>query len=892
MLRHCRRQASVVLLYDVFLAPLFFLVLSYSSHAQQVTGNLQGRLLDSLGRAVSNANIVVRGPNVQGMRGKPSDEEGYFTLHALPTGIVSVSVTHVQYQPVIFENVSVELGRTTNLGEVRLQSRSHDLPEIVVSGNRPFIDPNTTSSGTNLRSSDFEKLPIERNYRSIATLIPQANASYFGDEVNVAGGTGRETKYFVDGVDVSDWHFGRIETNLPYNFVKEIQVTTSGYEAEYRSSLGGLVNVVTHSGGNEVHGSVFGFYASDWLAAQPRVGLLDPTQGAFSNYDAGGSIGFPIVQNELWMYGAYNPTFSLREVDLPGLGTRVDKSVTHTFAGKLTWRPSQQLDLVLTSFGDPSKRTAIGDIPLPPPVALENPDPYLVNVRQGGINYSVNGSYMINERVLLDASISRIVHNEIREPSTERGKNEILFIDTTGKWSGGSFGPFSFFRHSTSSRLSATFVSASHTLKAGIEYRDHAVEADVNRQRLTRVNDTLYIQLVNRNLATVHNRIPSVFFQDSWQVAHGLRLHAGVRWDGQFLIATNGTVAQRITDQFQPRVGFVFMIDDDESHKVSGSFGRFTQELHTVLSQFYHSDQGYFYIIRYRQDPRTGSLPGDTVVNQPLRIEPEVPGLKGQYYDEFSLGYERMLSEHLKISIQGIHRTLREAIDDGWISSEGRLRLGNPGRGVLSDFPRAQRDYTALAITVEQRGDPLKFIASYVLSRNYGNYPGLFDAYFPLVGGNTSFAFDDIGALRHATGLLPNDRTHVFKFSGFYRLNFGLVAGTSFTWQSGTPLSEWAGSADGLEWFLAPRGTAGRTPAIWDLSARFIYDLRQYNSLQPRLILDVFHIGSPRRPVNIVQEQFKSVDQSGNGAGLNPDYGKAYRYQPPMSVRFGMELIF
>jgi hypothetical protein len=85
----------------------------------------------------------------------------------------------------------------------------------VISGQQLSIDPRTTTYGSNLRPSDFENLPVERNYRSMISLLLQSNTSFFGDEVNIAGATGFENKYFVDGVEVTDPLIGASGTNLP-----------------------------------------------------------------------------------------------------------------------------------------------------------------------------------------------------------------------------------------------------------------------------------------------------------------------------------------------------------------------------------------------------------------------------------------------------------------------------------------------------------------------------------------------------------------------------------------------------------------------------------------------------------------------------------------------------
>jgi len=800
---------------------LFCFVLLFcvsSGTSQQTTGDLQFRVTDSLNRPVGDVNVAVTGPHMQGVRDGVSDERGYCYILALPPGKVSVTITHAAYQAVTIKDVFIQLGRTTHLGEIRLDPRVHELPEVIVAGDKPRIDPTTTSSGANLHSSDFENLPVERNYRSIATLIPQANVSYIDDEVNFAGATGRENKYFVDGVDVTDPSFSKVGTNLPYNFIKEVDVAIGGYEAEYRSSLGGFINVITHSGGNEFHGSVFGFFSNHGLTASRRGGLLDPTQGGFSNYDVGFGIGGPIIRDELWFYAAYNPTFNRRDVEIPGHGTHLDRTLVHSFAGKLTWKASQRLNFVLTSTGDPTVRKAIGDVPpiSGTPTRLENPDPYLTDHIEGGVNMALNGSYLLGDGILLDASLSRIARDQTWEPSTERGKRDTVLIDTeTGTWSGGSFGHLSFFRSGVTARTSGTVLIGSHIVKGGIEYRTN--EQDVNLDiplTLFRHSDTLFTFLANGTRGRVQNRIYSAYVQDTWQIARSLQVHGGLRWDGQLVMGGNEKVVHRINGPFQPRVGFVFQPDDDGSQKVFGSFGRFTQEWTSALMTIY-TGTSYFYQIKYDQDPRVGGFAGDTLFNAPSDI-PDETTLKGQHYDELSLGYERIIGTNMKLRVQGTYRNLREAIN-----AVPGIGVGNPGKGLLSGFPRPRRDYTALALTVEQRGgERFHFFASYVLSRNYGNYEGLYDSYNRNIVPNVSLTYSDVNGLKNATGLLPNDRTHVFKFSGAYRFDFGLVAGISFTWQTGTPLNDMAG----LGWFLQPRGAVGRTPDIWAcLSNSFIF---------------------------------------------------------------------
>ncbi len=505
---------------------------------------------------------------------------------------------------------------------------------------------------------------------------------------------------------------------------------------------------------------------------------------------------------------------------------------------------------------------------------------------------SLSGTYTIGDNLLIDASISRINRDEIDEPSTERGKNEVLFIDTTGEWSGGFSYKASQRREVTGIKLNTTLFAGDHILKAGAEYNDNMLDLDLGYSFLFLdfYPYPPYFYAAQTQKGILRNRTPSVYIQDTWTISQNLRFNAGIRWGAQYLVASDGKVSQKIFGPVQPRIGFIFMPDEDGIQKIFGSFGRFAQDVQTGILALQLIDQNYYYEIEYNSDPRLGNVTGDTVTNISGKIHPEIPGLRGQYYDEFSLGYERMISSKIKVGAKGIYRTLREAIDDSW----PLIEYGNPGSGALADFPKAQRDYTALVLTIEKHSsERFNFEVSYVLSRNYGNYPGLFDYLYSLSFANSSRQFDDIESLKKGTGLLPNDRTHSFKFIGSYNINESFTAGLSFQWLSGTPLSKLAKVTIKIPpYFLEPRGTAGRTPSIWDLNARISYRLPVEILQDARLIFDIFHILSQREPVQYVEEQYFDVDQNGNGISPNPNYGKAFRYQKPMSIRLGMEVNF
>lgn len=873
---------------------LFLVFLVKLNYAQDIAGNIEGRIIDTLGTPLSGVNISLQSENLQGIKGTATDDNGYFRIIGLPIGNYDIRISSIGFREVTIENVQIRLAKTTFTGEIKLSQQAYNLSEIIISGEKQIIDPTSTTYGGNLRSKDFVQLPIDRSYKSIVTLLPQANTSYYGDEANIGGATGNENKYFVDGVEVTDPLIGGNGTNLPYNFIQEIELKTGGYNADSRGSLGGLLNVVTNSGTNEFHGSVFGFYTSNKLTEDRKLGLLDVTQGVFSNYDVGFGIGGPIIRDELWFYAAYNPTFNRRDVDVIGYGTSIDKTLTNLFAAKLNWRASENLNFVITTTGDPTQRDAVGrDVGIPP-ATLANSDMYFQNIREGGINFSVNGTYSSGKDFLLEGSFARVNRHDTGEPSTERGRTEVLFQDfLNDSWSGGPASSWDSFRHSSVGKIAGTVFLGEHMLNAGIEYKTNSVNNIYDYHNVERYDSVYYGESIGKGFGEVSNRIPSVFIQDSWRILLGLTLNLGIRWDDQSIVGSDGEIAQKISVPIQPRIGIVYLPDNDGSQKFFVSYGRFSQEFGLLQSANYHSGNGYNYWISFDHDPRLNHTGGDTLYNSPHVIRPEVEGLRGQFYDEFTLGYERLIGRNISVGVQGLYRTLREAIDDVWLTSENRYQFGNPGRGIFSEWPRPQRDYTALIITIERRLDErFNFLASYVLSSDYGNYEGLFDAFNHGFFPNANVSFDDLSSSRqNATGLVPNDRTHVFKFSGYYSFSFGLVAGISFIAQSGTPLSEYTWTGSGIK-FISPRGSVGKTPAIWDLNARLMYELPILSSWQTKLILDVFHIASQRKPVDIDQKHYHNIAADGNPVSPNLTYGQAFRYQPSLSARFGIEINF
>jgi hypothetical protein len=428
-------------------------------------------------------------------------------------------------------------------------------------------------------------------------------------------------------------------------------------------------------------------------------------------------------------------------------------------------------------------------------------------------------------------------------------------------------------------------------MKFGAEYEANEFEQDILISQITRSSDSVYEWAEQPLAARVRNRVPTLYAQDAWEVTPRVRVSAGLRWEAQYLSGDSGP-SRTIGSQFAPRLGFVYQPGELGSQRLFASAGRFFEQIR-AFGQIFWNGGGSLLVRQFPQNPLIDSTNGVVLADFSFDEVPATPDVVGQYYDQVTLGYERRLGTEVKLGIHGTYRILRWAIEDGVAPGDSVYRMGNPGRGPLATMPRARHRYTALELSLERSTPgPLYLLASYVLSRNVGNYTGLFatDYLDPLPNSGPQYDVPDL--MTNAYGLLPNDRTHVAKVVASYDLSFGATVGGFLTVASGTPRSELATSASGggYQTFVRSRGSAGRTPAIWslDLHAEYTPPFAMGARLRPRLLLDVFNVGNSREV--LFYEQLHYLDAARTQE--NPNYGVVTRYQAPMSARLGMVVDF
>jgi hypothetical protein len=273
-----------------------------------------------------------------------------------------------------------------------------------------------------------------------------------------------------------------------------------------------------------------------------------------------------------------------------------------------------------------------------------------------------------------------------------------------------------------------------------------------------------------------------------------------------------------------------------------------------------------------------------------------IPGLAVENSDEFTLGYEVLTGASSKLTSRFIRRSLRSSFQFGIDpSTEAYWVLGTPGKGAFSFLPEPEREYTALELSAIGTFKATSYRASYVLSRNRGNYTGLYQSDIGIVNPGSNATLSAPHQATNSTGPLPNDHTHVIKLSAFRSFGASFTGGIFATVESGSPVNMFAiGPPDALSVhyaFVRPRGSVTRTPTIWDLNLRFAYDLKTQRIPASRFILDILHVGNPQG-TTAVDELAYLKNTGSDFLNPNPQYRKPIAFQEPMMARLGFELSF
>ncbi len=716
------------------------------SAAAQTTGGIQGRVTDDQGAPLPGVGVEAKSPALQGSRIATTGGDGRYHLELLPPGDYAVAFTLAGFAKQSQTGVSVALAKETTLS---ISMKIAVSAEVTVTGEAPVVDTTTTSIGTNLDNRQVETLPTGRNYASIAQVVPGVSSdattnSSGGDPdtktISVYGSSGAENSFYIDGVNTTGSEYGFQGKNLNYEFIQAVDVKTGGYEAEYGRATGGVINVITKSGGNEFHGDAFGYYDNDSLQrSADSVVSTGGTSAGFTKKDFGLDLGGYFLKDKLWFFGAYDKVKNTQKTRLdvcdPGaaptpcgagqtarsinVATDSDRDLA---SAKLTFKITGSQSIIGTFFQDPRDDTG---------ATLDadhsvNGDPLTYQGLRsfGGKDFALRYEGLFGSQVIANVQVSRHKEQNSIGPATSAGDVPEYLDLPNNSFQTGGFGLIqdkSFKRDAFLANVA--YFAGPHEFKAGFElekeYAD-VVKRFSGGQRVKIIGasatpgQTIYqhfywttptavltrddagnlvafdAPLSQLNASPAH-QVMTAYLQDRWNVLSNLTINAGIRWDRQKIIDSTGVTQIDMKRDFAPRLGFIWDPSKDQKTKVFGSYGRYYEQIpmDLVIRSFSFERQPRTY--NYSRTDIRPDANAEAEATDVSRIaggftEPADPDIHNQYLHEFLLGAEREVAPNVAVGVKGIYRSYGEVIEDFTCSVDSDYCIGNPGKGIMQNI--------------------------------------------------------------------------------------------------------------------------------------------------------------------------------------------------------------
>ncbi len=335
-------------LQPVLLLALSALLLTGTLSAQRATGQIFGIVSDDQGAPLPGVSVTAKGPRLVGTATSVTNGQGGYRLVALPPGTYEIEFALPGFQPLVRKDIILEAEGTLTL-DITLSPATIS-EQVTVVGQSPLIDVKSTTRGSAMNRQVFSLLPKGRNFDSLLVMAPGVQSESYLAGTSVDGASGAENMWYVDGVSTTNLINGTSAQGVNYDFVEEVNFKSSGYNAEYGGSLGGVVNVLTRSGGNEFHGDVLAYYNDEALTARRRDVLqynpFDLTRDQsvlyyawdkyvgkqkWYNLEGGFDLGGYILKDRLWFFVSAMPNYNYyaRTLDYSIQGLTTPSRVVH-----------------------------------------------------------------------------------------------------------------------------------------------------------------------------------------------------------------------------------------------------------------------------------------------------------------------------------------------------------------------------------------------------------------------------------------------------------------------------------------------------------------------------------------------------------------------------------
>lgn len=918
----------------------------------QQTGEIRGKITEEKGEVLPGVSITATSPSLQGIRTALSDEDGKFRLPLLPVGAYSLTFELSGFEKLTMIDQKIHLGFTVDIPVTMNSARLS--AEITVKAPTPLIDKTKIDTSYRLNSDDLSRIPTQaRTITEVVGLTPGVTGvrvntltggSNFGatPHAGYSGETGAASfrgegdlgnNWLIDGLSSKGAAANVPGVSVNYDAWDEVQIISDGFTPQMGQGLGGFINIVTKSGGNNFHGELGGMIRDHGLRAPRREQLSAATVPQTSLDQYFGNLGGPIIKDKLWFFLSDNYFRALDStseqsvgwLSVPAGNRRVN---TNNLLGKVTLTPIKNHTLALSGTSD-NFISQSGGIGVP-----ETYTKWVNNI----FYYRLNYQGILSPDTLLTAAWGQNRRvNSSRPLNDDYGPPAYYWQDIALATNNAEFSWSAIDKRTDLSASLTHYFSlgrwSSHELKAGLSYYENLY--DVNwpstgvdfdpwpgngfddGAEVYWATSGIPIQLMEK--APYHPKNSTRGFgahiQDSLTLGH-LSLMLGLRSDTQQVFNDLGEPGWRwgFGDFLQPRASFAFDLNGNGKNIIKFGYGRFALPISCLdLQGMVNKTITGFRLYEWLgpENPTNSQLSDPSnwgfFFEQSTTATPRDvdPALKPNTMNKFLLEFDRQLGSNWALKIRGIYSYSKNLIEDIGIydpTVQGGVRF------LFTNFELKRRDYRALEFELNGKiADKLMVNASYTWSGAKGTNTGNnFELYqWDLGWGDTygwSFFGDHafvpngapekefIDTLYHGFGgrgigdegwygFLPYSVDHLVKILGTYLAPYGLAFSSNIEYLSGYHWEKKGWSEVGM-FVLFPEGRGGRTtPAHLYVDLAVGKDFRMKNGMSIGVGLNAYNLLNSQKPVSYAKQDSEL-------------FGQVWARQLPRWVQLKMTLRF
>src|SRR5262245_48430111 len=808
------------------LVPALVLAFASSLAAQgNPTGAISGRVIDPGGLAIPGVVVTVMSPVLQGTRTSTTSTNGDYIIPFLPAGEYTVTFEIPGFQTLkrtttltmaerLPLDVSLTLATVTETVTVSAQTA-----EIVT----------TATIASNFKKESLELLPVGRALNDAVLLAPGVAGTGPSGNIMMAGGMSFESQYLINGVVVNENLRGQALSLFIEDAIQETKVSTGAISAEYGRFGGGVVNMITKSGGNSFSGSFRTTFNNDgWrsLTPYPTDQTVDKITPVYE-----GTFGGPILRNKIWFFGAgrYTKPEENRTLSLTG-GNYTTSTDERRYEGKVTYALNANNNLKASYI---KRTTAVtnnrfGTIMDSASLYDNSTDHHLYTGNYTSVltnNFFVEAQYSKKIQATMDTG-SRFTDLVKGTPISDRSRlvgtdNPRFNSPTFCAVCGGGW-----LEHRDNwdwfvkaSYFLSTAKTGSHNVVAGFdnfkEWRKNdnwqsGSQYNISATRTIIVGDTIYPVFQSDN-TTFINYLPilqrsvgndiktySGYVNDAWRLSNRLSFNIGARFDLNRSKDQSGTPVVR-DSQWSPRLGATWDVQSNGKWLASLGYARYVAGISTALVDAGSAGGRQASFSWFYQGPNVNTnsngpyLTADQALpilwdwffanggnDRATRTTPNIPGLSttvrgdvtSPSVNEFSIGIANQRGPG-EWRVDYVHRGYADMYGDFLDLSTGRV-TDSAGRPFdltqVSNSPTAERSYNGVIFDARYRLHALQVGGNYTLAKSWGNFNGENVGSGPIRASINTFPEYREERWNYPMGYNPGDQRHKLRIWATYSL--------------------------------------------------------------------------------------------------------------------------